>query len=122
MAKNMMMWSLKKMDCFLGLENLVVNNFLIKSWVETIGQSDHLPILFKIEKEDRKPMTPLKFKHMWLLEDNYKKLIEDAWKPLHPCSSMSYMQQMVDSNGWQHIKGQSGDKDVAKIVQENFQA
>ena len=84
----------KSLDCSFVSKNLVKGNFLIKSWVSIGGLFNHLPIPFQIKREDRKLAALLKFNHMWLLEDDYKKLIEDAWVLLHPAPSMSYMQQM----------------------------
>jgi hypothetical protein len=41
---------------------------IYRSWVGYGGSSSHLPIIWKIDKEDPKPLTPFKFNHDWLDE------------------------------------------------------
>lgn len=50
-----------------------------------------------MEKQDRKPVVPLKFNHLWLLEDDYRKFLEVAWDLLHPLTYTSFMQQMENN-------------------------
>jgi hypothetical protein len=50
------------------LEPIFNGNMRIKYSVGNGGLLDHLPILFKMEKKDWKPPSPLKFNCTWLLD------------------------------------------------------
>ena len=47
-----------------------------RSWRETGGGSNRLPILLKMDKGERKPTTPFKFNHHWLDDHNFVNLIK----------------------------------------------
>ena len=51
----------KRLDRFLIKDNLLNENLIIKSSVETRGSSDHKPIYLLIIPPKKKPPTPFKF-------------------------------------------------------------
>lgn len=63
------------------LEPIFNGNMRIKYSVGNGGLLDHLPILFKMEKKDWKPPSPLKFNCTWLLDSQSVDLISNTWKP-----------------------------------------
>jgi len=87
----------KWLDRFLVFENLAGRWFLLHTSMEMGGHLNHLPILLNLDKEDQKPMTPMKLIHTWLLEPNYKKLVEDNWVPLNFSSTYPCMQKLADN-------------------------
>jgi hypothetical protein len=65
----------KRMDQFLISEELIEGPWIIKSWVASGDLYDHLSILFKMDKKEPKPPSPLKFNPSCLVEDGYWNLI-----------------------------------------------
>jgi hypothetical protein len=63
------------------------------SWVSVGGNSDHLPILLKIEYHGQKPPSPLKLNEAWLKEEEYVNLIKNSWTPLNGEENSSFMHQ-----------------------------
>ena len=70
------------MDRFLVSANLIKDDLILKSEVETGGNSDHLPIVLTIKSPEVKPPSPFKFKPQWLEEEEFRNLIKEAWNPL----------------------------------------
>jgi hypothetical protein len=85
------------LDRFLILESLVDGNWFWKSWVGSRGLLDHLLIIMKVEKEDLKPSSPLKFNNAWLLEEYFKKLIATTWTRAQLGKRTTSMKQFVDN-------------------------
>ena len=71
---------------------LNLRNVDFKSWVEMGGLANHLLDLFKIEKVGYKPLAPIKFIPLWLHQEEYIKLVKDAWFPLHDSRMSSFKQ------------------------------
>ena len=65
--------------------------------VSSGGVSNHLHLIFEINKKDMKSTTPLKFNHIWLLKEDYKNMVEDIWEPLRSHNPSSFMQHFVDN-------------------------
>jgi hypothetical protein len=74
----------------------VESPFIIKSWVSFGGLSDHMLVMFIMVSDEEKPPSPLKFNHIWLLEEDFKKLVEDLWVHI-TLSSSTYMFQFVEN-------------------------
>jgi hypothetical protein len=70
----------KRLDCFLIAETLFNHHLGITSWVDIGGLSDHLPILLKLESEDWKPPSPIKFNHTWLNNPEFRELVTGLGK------------------------------------------
>jgi hypothetical protein len=76
-------------------EDMLANPWIIKLLVTVGGIYDHMTIMLNIEKGCLKPLTPLKFNHDWMKENDFGKLIADAWTHLRDIPRSSYMHQMV---------------------------
>ena len=87
----------KRLDQFLLSKNLLSVSLIIRTWVEVGGLSYHLPVLLQIQKPEDKPVAPFKFNLEWLLEEDYRKLIEETWEPLETNPNISFMKQMSDN-------------------------
>jgi hypothetical protein len=70
-------------------------NLRIKLKVVVGDISNHMPILLEIANNSACPLSPMKFNHAWLCEEDFKSLIKDLWIPLVDGSGVSYMQQFA---------------------------
>jgi hypothetical protein len=50
-----------------------------------------------LEYEGGKPVAPFKFNYVWLMEEDYRKLIEEMWEPLSSHSSSSFMHKFEEN-------------------------
>jgi hypothetical protein len=66
----------KRLDRFLISEYLLENPWIFKSKLVVGGMFDHMPILLKIDKRGSNPPSLLKYNHAWLLEEDYRSLVE----------------------------------------------
>jgi hypothetical protein len=47
-----------------------------------VGISYHMPIVSKVAKNGPRPPSLMKFNHIWLNEEDYKRLVMNLWSPL----------------------------------------
>jgi hypothetical protein len=87
----------KCLDSFFLLRHILGGKFFIKSWLGSDAMLAHLPILLKLAKEDKKPPSPLKFNHLWLLEEDFKSLDFSTCKHVDLYCGDSPMKQVVDN-------------------------
>jgi hypothetical protein len=69
----------KILNKFMMSNHLLGGDTLVKEWVGSGGQLDHLLILLKLEKDEHKLPSPFKFNCSWLLEEDFKKLVVASW-------------------------------------------
>ena len=72
----------KRLDIFLIAEDLIGNDLIYKSEVDSGGLSDHKPITLSISTPEEKPPTPFRFNPNWLDDEEYKKLVKENWKSI----------------------------------------
>lgn len=70
----------KMLDRILVSKSIMDDPKRIRSCVEVGGESGHLPIMFYIAKEDRKPPSPFKFNSTWLEDEEILNLVKEKWK------------------------------------------
>ena len=87
----------KRLDRFLISENLIRDDLIMQSTVETGGNSEHRPIVLTVRTSEVKPPSPFKFKPQWLAEEEYQNMILEAWEPLQEVQNHSLMQQFADN-------------------------
>jgi hypothetical protein len=47
----------------------------MRSWVEVGGDSDHLPIILQLKKENNKPPSSFKFNSKWIEDKGFINLV-----------------------------------------------
>ena len=67
---------LKHQNKFLIEEDLIRDDLIYKSEVESRGLSDHRPITLSISIPEENPPAPFKFNPNWLDDEQYKKLVK----------------------------------------------
>ena len=87
----------KHLDIFLIAEDLIRDDLIYKSEVESGGLSDHRPITLSISIPEENPPVPFKFNPNWLDDEEYRKLVKENWKPIDLQPTEGYMQQMVNN-------------------------
>ena len=63
---------------FFIFESLVEGGFRFKTWIGTRGVSDHLSTVLQVDKGKENKSYPFKFNHGWLLEEEFKKVIQST--------------------------------------------
>ena len=61
------------------------------------SSSNYLPILLQVDKEDKISLTPFKFNHDWLIDEDFIMLIPRNWNLYDPSSRESSMYKFTSS-------------------------
>eukprot|EP00253_Pinus_taeda_P027180 PITA_27180 len=75
----------RRLDRYLIKGPLLQHLHLFRQWIGSGGNSDHNPIYLECHGPFRKPKAPFKFNPIWLMDQNYTKMIKDFWAshPIH---------------------------------------
>ena len=71
----------KRLDRFLLSEDLLEEDFMLKQWVDSGADSDHLPICLEIKKQPKNLASPFKLCSSWLKNEEVVQLIHSNWIP-----------------------------------------
>ena len=97
--------------------------FLVRQWVGSGGQSDHLPIFIEIKKGPINPPSPLKFNKSWLQDETFKTLFLSHWNPIVGENDRSAALQFADNikrlkvviKGWAAEKRRRDDAELKQV-------
>jgi len=56
-----------------------------------------MPILLIMEKKFPRPPSPFKFNHVWLRDEDYRKLVQQIWIPINEDDGCSFMGQFTSN-------------------------
>ena len=65
----------KRLDRFLSAENLLGKDLMLRQWIDSGSDSDHLPIFLEIMSIPRNPASPFKLCAAWLKNEEVIRLI-----------------------------------------------
>jgi len=98
-------------------EQLVDRFFLVRQWVGSGGNSDHFPIFCEIKKGPINPPSYLKYNKSWLLDDSFKSLFLDLWRPYDENHDRTAAFQFAENI--KRLKGAVKEWAIAKRLRED---
>jgi hypothetical protein len=87
----------KRIDRFLVVESLLDLPVQFRKWVDSGGESDHMPIILEIVGGPKNPTSPYKFNPTWIEDDSFKALVSENWIPYDVSSGTSASIQFVEN-------------------------
>ena len=109
-------WIAKRLDRFFKAENLLEKDLMLKQWVDSGVDSNHLPIFLEIQKTPGKLASPFKLCSAWLKNEEVLQIIQNKWKPFQETeggrATIHFSQNMILINfflkGWAQNKKRYG--------------
>ena len=113
----------KRLDRFVLVERMLSMDLMIKQWVDSIGDSDHMPICLEILRKPKNPASLFKLCVAWIINEDVLSLIQSNWIPYivdegsqvvaHLAQNMAHVKTTLKS--WANTKKYLDDQAIIQI-------